>query len=188
MDKKQLKKAYRKAYYKANYQKISAQKKVYCKANAEKIKARKKAYYQANKEAIKVKRRIYYKANHEKILVYFKARREAHPEYQKIWEQTNPEKCREKSRKRRALKYKTQIEPINEKVVYLRDGWTCQHCKKRVNKKFKWPHPMSRSLDHIIPLSQGGTHTYGNIQVAHLGCNLIKNNNLLPQGEQTRLF
>lgn len=142
----------------------------------EKRKAYKKAYYEANREKAKAQTKAYYQANKERMKAAFRA-----------WKKTNPDKVREQTHKRRALKYKTQIEPINEKIVYLRDGWICQHCKKRVDKKFKHPNPMSASLDHIIPLSKGGTHTYDNVQLAHLGCNSSKCNNVLPQGEQLRL-
>ena len=47
---------------------------------------------------------------------------------------------------------------------------------------------MAASLDHIIPLSQGGTHTYNNVQLAHFLCNISKRDSLLPQGEQLRIF
>ena len=32
------------------------------------------------------------------------------------------------------------------------------------------------SIDHIIPVSKGGTHTWDNVQLAHRGCNTNKNN------------
>ena len=35
------------------------------------------------------------------------------------------------------------------------------------------------SIDHIIPLSRGGTHTWNNVQLAHMICNSIKNNKIL---------
>ena len=30
------------------------------------------------------------------------------------------------------------------------------------------------TLDHIIPLSKGGSHTWDNVQLAHMGCNAGK--------------
>ena len=104
------------------------------------------------------------------------------------WRNENAEKVREYSRKRHALKHQTQVEPINEKEVYLRDGWICQICHKRVNKKLRYPDPMSPSMDHIIPLSKDGTHMYSNVQLTHWGCNNKKKNANLPQGEQLRIF
>lgn len=119
---------------------------------------------------------------------YYQNHKEEHSNRRRAWRKSNPTQVRNHNRKRRALKYQTQVDPINEKLVYLRDGWVCQHCKKRVNKNLKHPNPMSASLDHIIPLSKGGTHTYNNVQLAHLSCNLSKRDNILPQGEQMRMF
>lgn len=34
------------------------------------------------------------------------------------------------------------------------------------------------SIDHIIPVSKGGTHTWDNVQLAHHYCNSIKNDNI----------
>lgn len=106
----------------------------------------------------------------------------------KKYKELHREAYRDHQHKRQALKYQTQSEPINEKVVYLRDGWICQHCKKRVDKRLKHPNPMCASLDHIIPLTKGGSHTYDNVQLAHLQCNVNKHTNILPQGEQLRIF
>ena len=158
----------------------------------DKIKTQNKAWREANKEHIKRYDRAYYAANRERAKVWCEAYRKANPEKKRLsdkaYRKANPEKGRESSRKHRALKQTTQVEPIKEKEIYLRDGWTCQICHKKVHNKLKFPNPMSASLDHIIPLSEGGTHTYDNVQLAHLGCNISKQNNVLPQGEQTRLF
>lgn len=35
------------------------------------------------------------------------------------------------------------------------------------------------SIDHILPISKGGTHTWNNIQLAHRGCNSKKNDKLV---------
>lgn len=37
-----------------------------------------------------------------------------------------------------------------------------------------WVQPGHASMDHIHPLSLGGTHTWENIQLVHLTCNLRK--------------
>lgn len=35
------------------------------------------------------------------------------------------------------------------------------------------------SIDHVIPVSKGGTHTWDNIKLAHHYCNTIKNNKMI---------
>jgi len=167
-----------------NKQKAKISDKAYYEAHKKEKKAYDKAYHKKHKKRINVRRR----AHHETHKKEAKAYRITNSEHHKAWRKTNINKLRDFNRKRHALKHTTQIESINEKTVYLRDGWKCQHCKKRVDKNLRWPNPLSPSLDHIVPLSQGGTHTYNNIQLAHLKCNLSKHNNVLPQGEQMRLF
>ena len=36
------------------------------------------------------------------------------------------------------------------------------------------------SIDHIIPISRGGLHSWDNIQLAHRGCNTRKGNRVMP--------
>jgi 5-methylcytosine-specific restriction endonuclease McrA len=76
--------------------------------------------------------------------------------------------------KRRAQKLGTQVEDLRPIDIYERDIWLCGLCVKPVDPDSSYPNPMSASLDHIIPLSKGGTHTYENVQLAHLTCNLSK--------------
>ena len=190
--KKEEKRIYDKAYRTANRDRKRIYDKVYRESHKEKVKIYAKAYHDTNKERINAHAKVYYQANKESIAVKGKAHYQANKEQLKLQRKirhcANPEKVRESNRKRRALEQKASFEPINEKKLYLRDGWMCQICKKRVDKRFKYPNPMCASMDHIVPLSKGGTHTYANIQLAHLSCNLIKHNNVLPQGEQIRLF
>ena len=60
--------------------------------------------------------------------------------------------------------------------VYERDNWTCQLCLKSVNPNLVFPDPMCASLDHVIPLSRGGSHQSSNVQLAHLRCNTSRGN------------
>ena len=194
-DKEKLK-TYNKAYYKANRQKILAQKKVhhkvYYQANKKRINARNKAYRKANLEKAKICGKAWRKANPEYSKAYNKAYYQIHKEKDnnrsKIYRKANLQYFREANRKHHALKRTTEVESISEKEVYLRDGWICQHCKKRVDKRVKFPDLMSLSLDHIVPLSKGGSHTYANVQLVHLSCNKSKKDGVLPQGEQLRIF
>jgi hypothetical protein len=39
------------------------------------------------------------------------------------------------------------------------------------------PDRMSVSLDHVVPLSRGGSHSWENVRCAHLSCNVAKGSN-----------
>lgn len=71
---------------------------------------------------------------------------------------------------------KAKRKPVERTKIFERDGWVCGICGKSVSKTLCWPHPMSVSLDHIVPLSKDGTHEPDNVQCAHLLCNSKKGN------------
>lgn len=66
--------------------------------------------------------------------------------------------------------------------VFERDAWTCHICGEHVD-----PMPMNRldgaSLDHVIPIAAGGTHTMENVKTAHLRCNIKKSDTVLDEDE-----
>lgn len=83
----------------------------------------------------------------------------------------------------------TRKPPGSERVyrarIFERDNWTCQLCGSKVDKRLKWPHPKSATIDHILPLANGGQHVPENCQLAHFICNSTRSNT----GEaQLRLF
>ncbi len=51
--------------------------------------------------------------------------------------------------------------------VFKRDAGMCALCTR-------WVQPRHASMDHKYPLGKGGTHTWDNIQLSHLKCNLRK--------------
>jgi hypothetical protein len=82
------------------------------------------------------------------------------------------EDLRKRSSYRRALKRGVGSDKIDRLVVFERDGWKCMLCGGELAQLERWPHPEFPTIDHIVPLSRGGAHTYVNVQAAHLGCNL----------------
>jgi len=46
--------------------------------------------------------------------------------------------------------------------------------------------PLAASIDHILPRSRGGTDDDGNLQIAHLRCNLLKNDGAQPSPQYAR--
>lgn len=150
-------------------------------------RARVKQYRDKNPEAVKATWHRWYVKNKER-----------HTENNRRWESENPDRVRElknrynktpngqENRRKqshlcRVRKYETTFEEFSSIEIFERDGWRCSICGKKVNRRFKWPNQMSASLDHIIPLSKGGTHTRDNVCCAHLQCNQLKNNSTVDQ-------
>lgn len=90
--------------------------------------------------------------------------------------QRYPETMRVHDLRRRALKVGAECEYVQPAEVYVRDGWICGLCYAPVDPLTTYPDPQSASLDHVVPLSKGGPHTYANTQLAHLSCNVAKGN------------
>lgn len=59
-------------------------------------------------------------------------------------------------------------------VLAERDNNTCQLCCVEIDAAKKWPESESASIDHIVPLVDGGEHSYANTQLTHLSCNIKK--------------
>lgn len=76
--------------------------------------------------------------------------------------------------RQRARIFNVHYEPVNPMKVFARDQWECQLCGHDIDPDLRWPDPRSRSLDHVIPMSKGGPHTYENTQLACLECNTLK--------------
>ena len=56
----------------------------------------------------------------------------------------------------------------------------CGICGQPVDKKLKYPHPMSPCIDHIIPIDRRGHPSdISNLQLAHWKCNRAKANKLI---------
>lgn len=83
-------------------------------------------------------------------------------------------RIRRQSSKRRAVVRGNGFEPYEVINIFKRDRFVCQICHGRIPKNQKWPHPLSASIDHIVPVSSGGADAPHNIQSTHLQCNLIK--------------
>ncbi len=76
---------------------------------------------------------------------------------------------------RRARQRSGASEMVKATTVFERDGWRCHICAKKVRREKRGTsHPLAPELDHIIPLSLGGQHTYANTACACRRCNGAK--------------
>ena len=89
--------------------------------------------------------------------------------------------------KRRARLRNNKYELVNAMLIYRRDKGKCQICGKKVKFYKNTLKSNSAQLDHIIPLSCNGEHTYRNIQLVCRTCNLFKGNGVVELREQLRL-
>ena len=89
-------------------------------------------------------------------------------------ETCNREARRAERRRRDALQRGAISEPYTLAEIADRDRRTCQLCRKRVAMTKTVPHPKAPTIDHVIPLAEGGHDTRANVQLAHFICNSIK--------------
>ena len=69
------------------------------------------------------------------------------------------------------------------KILLTQD--VCGICGLPVDKNLPYPHPMSATVDHIIPVSLGGHPSdINNLQLAHFRCNTQKGQALKRRSEQ----
>lgn len=84
--------------------------------------------------------------------------------------------------KRRAVERGVEAHSINPIAVFERDKWKCRLCGVSTPRALRGTYePRAPELDHILPLSKGGSHTWGNVQCACRACNGAKSNKPLGQ-------
>lgn len=105
--------------------------------------------------------------------------RESNQTYWQEWQKANPEVVRDIANRRRAKKVSGEFEKIDRDLVFERDSYVCKLCRMPLDMNAKFPHPLSPTLDHIIPLNKGGHHLYVNLQAAHFRCNTAKGDRIL---------
>jgi len=91
-----------------------------------------------------------------------------------------------RTHKERARRYGVSYETVDPIKVFMRDGYRCQLCNIKLNKKNRGTNrDDAPELDHIIPLSKGGEHSYRNTQCSCRKCNMDKGN---QERGQLRMF
>ena len=67
-----------------------------------------------------------------------------------------------------------RVEHVSLLKMLEQQRWTCPLCNQKISKEIKYPDMMAPSIDHIVPVSLGGEHSYANCQAVHLACNIMK--------------
>lgn len=150
--------------------------------------AREKQYYRAKSNHVRVERvcaqcsNVFVAHYGSKLRVYcsHRCRQKAMAQHKK-----NHERVEYYRRRNKWMRKPPGAARVYRARIFERDNWTCQLCGRKVDKRLKWPHPKSATIDHILPLANGGQHVPENCQLAHFICNSRRSNN----GEaQLRLF
>ena len=159
-------------YYAANRTQRSAHIRAYNAEHKKALAGYAAQWRAANREAIAARMAAYYQANREKRDAYRKAYRAAHREadraYAVVYDLAHPEAVRDRNRRRRALKAGAEGTHTAEDVQgqYDRQKGKCFYCRKKLGKKYH--------VDHVTPLSKGGSDGPENLVIACGPCNLTK--------------
>jgi hypothetical protein len=154
-------------YHRAHY-------KEYYQNNKEKKREYGKEYYQKNKEKQKEYTREYYQKNKEKkteyAKEYYQKNIEKQRKHRRNWKKNNPALILQHKANRRARK-------IRAIPAWLKD---CSIEKRRVytvyllSRSYAKADGIERHVDHMVPLSDGGPHWSGNLQILTKEENLEK--------------
>lgn len=144
-----------KAEYSREYRALNAERIAVDKAAAH--RERMQLEPEAVREAARIRMRRWRELNREKSR-----------QQRRDWRKANPEQNREGSRRWRARKNGGSVGPVDLDALWT---GTCGICIEPLDPELKHPDPMSKSIDHILPLSKGGSHSQDNLQWAHLVCN-----------------
>ena len=153
---------YLKEYRANNKEKIVEYRKEYWANNKGKIAGHRKEYRANNEEKIVEYGKEYRLANKESIAAKKRARYAANPG---IWIRNN---LKRKNKLKMALPENPEDRAIIQEIYKLRG---------RINKCMGILKLMH--VDHIIPVSKGGLHTPGNLQILPAKLNLSKHNKLV---------
>lgn len=145
-------------------------------ANKEHIATRSRTYREANKEREAERARARYVANKEKILkrthANHIANRERRIETDRLWRLANKMAVRAKSHRRRALKLAAGGMHTAEDIkrLYEAQRRKCYYCKSKLGSTYH--------VDHVVPLSRGGSNGPENLVISCVKCNLSKGDRL----------
>lgn len=163
--------AYSAKYAKSHLEKGRKKQARYAAVHLEKVHALYAKWRKANPEKVVRARKLYYEANRQKAI-----------ENASTWAKEHPEENRLRCAKRHALKYSNT--PTDELLtlaqwhdVLTQYNGHCAYCDREAKL----------TLDHVIPLSKGGTHSKNNVVPACGHCNSSKGNKTVEEWNAKRL-
>ena len=172
---KEERRAWDKKYREKNKKRRSDYDKNYRESKGDEYRAKKRAYYYLNKEKIYEKIKEYQLQNKEKVR-----------EWKRDYVKRNPEVARQAKRRRRAKEKSVASEVYTTDEVLALYGTNCFICKTPIDLeaprqcgKPGWQHALH--IDHLIPISKGGSDSIDNVRPTHGKCNIRKSMKLLEE-------
>lgn len=155
----------------------------YCTPECRKAKNRERM--RKYRSTRKDKAREYYTNNRERIHERACARRKANPEVinESVhrWRANNPDKVGAAAARRAKAELEGNATPKLIEAKWEAGDKTCILCGDPIDPTLKAPHNMSRTIEHLTPIAQGGCHDLDNIDFAHYGCNARKQDRTLDE-------
>lgn len=151
--------------YQANQQKMIERSREYRAKNPDKVKATKLAWKRANK-----------KKNVESAVRYQQKYPEKHVRATSAYRRRNQDKYRNYAQSRRVRQENNGVFLVTEEEIRKILAQPCANCNS-------YDRP---SLDHIVPISLGGTHSVGNLQNLCMPCNSSKGNKVMTVWKKSK--
>lgn len=107
--------------------------------------------------------------------VVFKGRRPGRARQCKSCRQSSEKMCNRNCKHRRKARIKgNMVGKVSIRQVFERDGWRCYLCNKALSQDVKVPNDDAPTIDHVIPLAKGGSHSMENLRACCFKCNYTK--------------
>ncbi len=154
-------------------------KKRYRSENNEYFVKKARQYYWQNPEKFRKKSRDWAANYKDQIAVsnarYKRANAARLKEQSKVWRQNNVDKVIAQNHARRVRLRENGVYSVSKKDINRMLNQPCFYCGAS-----------SQHLDHVVPVSRGGTHSIGNLVQSCASCNLSKSDKFITEWRRDR--
>lgn len=86
------------------------------------------------------------------------------------------EAVRRAKQRRKARERQVDHEDYTLEEIAARDRYKCGICRRKVHMHLAVPHKSAPTIDHVLPLADGGHDVRANVRLAHFICNSLRGN------------